>query len=270
MVDAKKGFMIISQIDVTGVRGPHEKELKDISDTKIKLFQNLDRNIMKKIAIDDIGGILENIGFNEDWTITIKFFPEANIHISYFYYGTEFGDDLEAEMKFLFSGDRISWIPGEDSATYIDIVMEFIERMIKHKESYEKSYDSKTELMQKILLKRNKPFELLKQKDKDRLSEFLGAKVWKTTNGWRIKKEIFPEIFVELIFSGQSTLDISYSGKNLEKISSYHIELIGIFLINHVLRYITINNEDQELPNICYEVFSRFFTKQKNWIHRRI
>jgi len=161
-------------------------------------------------------------------------------------------------------------IPGEDSATYIDIVMEFIERMIKHKETYEKSYDSKTELMQKILLKRNKPFELLKEKDKDRLSEFLGAKVWKTTNGWRIKKEIFPEIFVELIFSGQSTLDISYSGKNLEKISSYHIELIGIFLINHVLRYITINNEDQELPNICYEVFSRFFTKQKNWIHRRI
>src|SRR3972149_9922352 len=115
MVDAKKIFMTISQIDVTGVRGPHEKELKDISDTKLSLFQNLDRNKLKKIVIDDIGGILENIGFNEDWTITIKFFPEANIHISYFYYGKEFGDDLEAEMKFLFSGDRISWIPGEDT-----------------------------------------------------------------------------------------------------------------------------------------------------------
>ena len=104
--------------------------------------------------------------------------------------------------------------------------------------------------------------------DQKELASFLGAKVWNTENGWRIKKEVFPNIFIELIYTALGKLDISYSGETLsKKIDSYHIEFLGIFLINHVLRYITLNNLDKELPNICFIMFSRFFTKQKDWKH---
>ena len=119
----KKKFMSIGQIDATGVRGPHEKELEDIGKVKVPLFINLDTHRLEEIVRNELGGKLENIGFNEDWTITKEMFPEANIHMAYSYYGDEFGDDLEAEFKFYFSGERISWIPGEDSATFIDILI---------------------------------------------------------------------------------------------------------------------------------------------------
>lgn len=269
MTNQKKKFMTVGQIDATGVRGPHEKELEDISNMKYPVFIDLDEEKLKTIVEKDLGAKIENIGFNEDWTITIDMFPEVTIHMSYSYFGDEFGDDIEAEIKFYFSGERVYWVPGEDSATFIDIVMDFLERRIKGENPFEKDYKTHTELMKKVLIQRNEPFGLLKETDKIPLEKFLGAKVWKMSNGWCIKREIFPKIFTEITWDIQKGLDINFTGENLENLSSYHAELVGIFLINHTLRYITVNNIDEELPNICYIMFSRYFTKEKNWDHRR-
>ena len=225
-------------------------------------------DILKQIITEDIGGKIENIGLNEDWSITLEMFPEVNIHLAYSYFGDEFGDGITAEFKCYFSGERAVIVPGEDSITYVDIVLDFIERMIKHKEPFEKSYDIKTDLMKKVLEQRFKPFALLKEKDQKNLAKFLGAKVWNTRNGWRIKKEVFPGIFIELSYDDQEKLNITYLGEALsKKVGSYHMEFLGIFLINHILRYITLNNLDKELPDICYIMFSRFYTKMKNWKH---
>ncbi len=270
MSTEKRKFWTIGQIDATGVRGPHEKELEDISKAKYPLFVDIDRNKLKKIVTEDLGGKIENIGFSEDWAINIEMFPEVYIHMAYSYFGDEFGDGIEAEFKFYFSGERVTWIPGEDSATYMDIVMDFLERKIKGREPFEKNYDKKTELMEKVLVQRREPFDLLKEDDKDSLEKFLGARVWKTTGGWRIKREMFPKIFIEIKWDKQKGLDIAFSGDNLSKnLNSYHAELVGIFTINHILRFITIKYENKELPDICYIMFSRMFTKEKNWEHRR-
>jgi len=271
MVDTSKKYWTVGEIDATGVRGPHEIELRNISRAKYHLFLNTNKRNLKKIIEEEIGGTLGTIGFNEDWTITLEMFPEVLIHLAYTYFGKEFGDEYEAEFKFLFSGDRAYWIPGEDSATYIDIIMDFLEEKIKGKEPFEKKYDIKTDLMKKVLTQRNEPFKMLKDNDREKLSTFLGAKVWKTTEGWRIRREVFPDIFIEIVWDVQNGLDISFSGIKLSKnISSYHIELIGIFMINHILRYITIHNESKDLPEICYIMFSRYYTKLKDWDHRRI
>ncbi|MHA2123370.1 MAG: hypothetical protein ACW990_19400, partial [Promethearchaeota archaeon] len=128
---------------------------------KFALFVNIDLERLKKIIQEEIGGIIENIGLNEDWTITIEMFPEVNIHMAYSYFGDEFEDGIEAEFKFFFSGERSMWVPGEDSATYIDIVMDLIERKIKGEEPFEKNYNSKSDLMQKVLLQREEPFKFL-------------------------------------------------------------------------------------------------------------
>ncbi|MHA1343283.1 MAG: hypothetical protein ACTSQG_04820 [Promethearchaeota archaeon] len=270
MADNKRKFRTIGQIDATGVRGPHEKELEDISRAKYHLFVNINMDKLRQIVEEDLGGKIESIGFNEDWTITIEMFPEVKIHMAFSYFGDEFGDGIEAEFKFYFSGERVIWVPGEDSATFIEIVLKYIEKRLKNEKSFEKDYDKKTELMKKVLIQRSEPFKYLKEEDKNELATFMGAKVWKTSNGWRIKREIFPEIFIELVWDYKKGLDILFSGNKLENLSSYHAELVGIFTINHILRYITIKNEEKELPNICYIMFSRLFTKEKGWNHQRL
>ncbi len=225
---------------------------------------------LKKVVSEDIGGKIENIGFNEDWTITLEMFPEVNIHLVYSYFGDEFGDGITAEFKCYFSGERAITVPGEDSITYVGIIFDFIERMIYHKDPFEKSYDTKTDLMKKVLTQRLEPFTLLKDKDQKNLASFLGAKVWNTGNGWRIKKEAFPGISIELTYDAREKLNIAYTGEALsKKVGSYHMEFLGIFLINHILRYITLHNLDKEMPNICYIMFSRYYTKMKNWNHIR-
>ena len=269
MSHQRQKYWTVGEIDATGVRGPHEVELRNISRAKYPLFINIDKDYLKNVVENELGGIIRNLGFNEDWTITLEMFPEVNIHLIYTFFGNEFGDEIAGEFKFLFSGERAYWIPGEDTATYIDLIMDFLERKIKNREPFEKDFDNKTDLMRKVLLQRNEPFKLLEDTDKEKLAEFLGAKVWKTTEGWKIKKEAFPQIFIELNWDGNE-LDISYSGQNLHKnISSYHIELIGIFLINHILRFITLTYNEKEIPDICFIMFSRMFTKEKNWQHRR-
>ncbi|MFW9936236.1 MAG: hypothetical protein ACFFD5_01165 [Candidatus Thorarchaeota archaeon] len=269
MTDSKKKYWTVGEIDATGVRGPHEVELKNISKAKYHLFIDIDKGELKEIVEKRLGGNFENIGFNEDWTITIEMFPEVNLHFAYTFFGSEFGGEIEAEFKFLFSGKRVFWVPGEDTATYIDIVMDFIDRIIKHESPFQTDYSTKTDLMKKVLLQRSQPFNLIKESDKDPLAEFLSAKINRITDGWVIEKELFPEIFVELTWNTSNGLDISFKGKNLKEISNYHVELLGIFVINHILRYITLHNEEKDLPVICYIMFSRFFTKEKNWEHRR-
>ena len=270
MPQENRKFMKIGQIDATGVRGPHEKELEDISKAKYALFIDLDLKKLETIVNNDLGGRIENIGFNEDWSITIEMFPEVNIHLSYSYFGNEFGGDIEAEFVFFFSGKHVAWVPGEDSATYIDIILDFIERKLKKETPFEKNYNSKSELMNKVLLQRNEPFKYLRENDIEPLANFIGAEVWKTGKEWRIKKEIFPQIFAEIIWDREDGLDIKFQGENLAKnLDRYHAEFIGIFLINHILRYITVNNLDKNLPDICYIMFSRYYTKNiGKWDHR--
>ncbi len=270
MVEQQRKLISVGEIDATGVKGPHEKELEDISDSKCHLFINLEGNLLKGIIEDEIGGKIENIGLSEDWAISIEMFPEVNIHMAYSYFGDEFGDGKEAEFKFLFSGERVSWVPGEDSATFIDIVMDFIERKIKDQKPFEKDYDNKTELMVKVLEQRSGPFTFLMKQDKKDLEDFLGAIVLFNENLWTIKKEVFPKIFIEIIWdNNNSGLDIKFSGEKLTKnIDKYHIEFVGIFMVNHILRFITINNPNKDLPEICYKMFSRHYSKLKNWDHR--
>jgi len=264
----RRRFLTIGQIDATGIRGPHARELIDMSKAKAPLFKDIQIDVLEKITKKDLGAIVENIGFDEDWTLTLEIFPEVNIHISYFYYGGEFGD-TEAELKFLYSGNRVYLISGKELFSFNEIIINFIERRLKNEPPLSTSYKENTELMQKNLKKRRMALKFLNPEDKSELEKFLEAKVVKTDREWKIKKEIFPNIFIELKYDeNQKELDTFYSGENLEKIGIYEIELLAIYLINHILRFITLKNNLKDLPDICYMVFSNMLLKEKNWEDR--
>ena len=56
----------VGQIDATGVRGPHEVELENISKHKYPLFINLDHNILEKVVSKDLGAKFQDLGMDED------------------------------------------------------------------------------------------------------------------------------------------------------------------------------------------------------------
>jgi len=258
----------IGQIDAVGIKGPHEKELEDLSNSKIPLFRDLDIDVLSDI-VKRIGGKVEDIGLGEDWTITFEIFPKVILHISYSWFGDEFGDGKEAELRYYLSGEEVYLVPGEDIITFVVILMDFIESQVKNEEPLEKNYDKKTKMIENVLMQRSEPFKFLEDKDKETLSVFLGAKIQKLPGGWKIKREEFPNISIEIVWDEKKGLDIAFSGDNLTKISSIHAEYAGISTINHVLRYITLNSTEKNLPSICFTMFSRYFTKQKNWEHSR-
>ena len=101
MPPENRKFIKIGQIDATGIKGPHEKELEDISKAKYALFIDIDLKKLETIVTNELGGLIENIGFNEDWSITIEMFPEVNIHLSYSYFGNEYGGLREITYQFL-------------------------------------------------------------------------------------------------------------------------------------------------------------------------
>ena len=56
MTEKKVKYWTVGQIDATGVRGPHEKELEDISSAKTPLFNNLEIDKLRKIVEENLGG----------------------------------------------------------------------------------------------------------------------------------------------------------------------------------------------------------------------
>ncbi|MBS7288611.1 MAG: hypothetical protein KIH01_07680 [Candidatus Freyarchaeota archaeon] len=261
-------FYVVGQIDATGSGSPHHWELEEIGAAKFPLFRRLGLEDVRGVLCGWLGARLEGLGMGEDWAATLEFFPEANVHVLYYYYGDEFGD-VEGELKFLFSGERVSWIPGEDLATFISVALDFAELKIRGREPFDKWRGGKSELMLKILRERKEPFRLLGEGDAEKLRAFLGANVWRSGSKWRIMRDVFPGVAVEVLYDGDR-LDASYSGKNVANMERHHLELLASLTINHAIRYITVENYGKtELPDICYKVFSRMFTKEKGWSHHR-
>ncbi|MBS7248734.1 MAG: hypothetical protein QXW47_03070 [Candidatus Jordarchaeales archaeon] len=258
-------FLVVSQIDAT-VGSPHQRELEEFSASKFPLFRDFGLERVRGVVCGELGGRFEGLGLGEDWSFTLEFFPEVNVHVLYFYYGDEFGD-VEGELKFLFSGERAYWVPGEDLVTFTGIALNFLEAKLVGREPADRSYGEKSGLMVKILEERREPFRLLRAEDAEGLGRFVGAEVLRNGSEWRIKREVFPQVFVEVLYS-RDMLDVSYSGRNLPSVGSYQLELLATFLINHIIRFITVENHGKvKLPSICYKMFSRMFTKEKGWSH---
>ena len=85
MVNNKKKFWTISEIDATGVRGPHEIELKNISNAKYHHFINIDREKLLKIVKEDLGAKIENMGLNEEFKIDYKYWKQSSKLINFIF-----------------------------------------------------------------------------------------------------------------------------------------------------------------------------------------
>lgn len=244
----------INEIEnVKSVSSPHEKELKEFGEKWRKRLRKLSEN-----DVDRICEVLicqrESLDMDEEWTIAKEFYPKVKAHILYHFYGEEFSEfDEEDAVRFLFSGDRVEKLTGEDLAGMIEVLLNFIEKFLKGESPIGKK---DWEMKSKHFESRKKPFRFLKKndlKEMKELSDFLGSTHRKTDTGVAFHKEIFKGVEAEIAL--EDDFDISFSGDNLDKLTGHDLDFLSVFLINHIIRFIAIRNEEKDLPNICRKVF---------------
>jgi len=263
-MDERKKLYTIDEIDgLTSFGSPHKRELKWIGKRKSKTFRTLNKKQLKNLVEQTMGGTIDNIGLGEDWTITKVLFPDVKIHTIYFYYGDEFGSNEMDQLKFFFSDERVRWIPGEDLANFISIMMNYAERVISNKEPFESVKDKQSKMLKNAIDERKQPFDFIIDEDIPNIAEFIGGTFIKYKDFWELNKEIFPGITIRIKYTETHELIPLILGVKSDMLENYEKDLLRILTINHILRYITIKYDERDLPEICKKMFAPGYLKQK-------
>ncbi|NVM27896.1 MAG: hypothetical protein HWN65_03555 [Candidatus Helarchaeota archaeon] len=261
MSQNKKKYLTAQEIDgFTGIKSPHARELHEIGKTKVALFVKEKKRRIKIIVEEDLLGILEDLGFDEDYTLTLEYFPEVRSHIIYTNYEDEaFGG---AELKFLFSGERVAWVPTEDLIGLLEASLDYLEDLLEDTQEHHYLPPEKSDLLNQSIKQRAGPFVHLKSEQLKDLASFIGGKIAQKDDLWELSKTLFQGFNIILIYDvGNKRLDVQYGGENILKINNYARDYLGIFLINHCLRFISITYPNIKMPKIVGQVFSYSYLK---------
>ncbi|MFX1295987.1 MAG: hypothetical protein ACFFD2_14200 [Promethearchaeota archaeon] len=264
MSENKKNYVTVQEIDgMIGIRSPHARELEDIGKLKVDLFLKNKKRQIKIIVENQLNGKINNIGFSEDYTVTFKFFPKVKAHVLFYNYENEDDNIFEgSEVKFLFSGERVMWVPTEDSISLIVIALDYLENILTDNPEVYGLKGEKSDLLKMSLEQRKEPFVNIQKKHLDDLASFVGGEVKQEDNIWKLSKIYFEGIKVIITYDMKNErLGIEYEGENLIKINNYSRDQLGIFLINHCLRFISITYLDIKMPKIVKQMFSFSYLK---------
>ncbi|NVM54606.1 MAG: hypothetical protein HWN66_12955 [Candidatus Helarchaeota archaeon] len=261
MSQNKKKYKTAQEIDgFTGIKSPHARELHEIGKRKVGLFVKEKKRRIKIIIEVELLGNLENLGFDEDYTLTFEFFPEVRSHLLYTNYEDEaFGG---AEAKFLFSGDWVAWVPTEDLIGLLEASLDYLEDILNDAREVYPLSPEKSDLLKQSIKQRADPFVHLKSEHLEDLASFIGGKVAQKDKSWELSKTFFQGFNIILVYDvGNRRLDIRYEGEKVIKINNYVRDSLGIFLINHCLRFISITYPEIKMPKIVGQMFSYSYLK---------
>jgi hypothetical protein len=263
MNNREKIFFTIDEIDgMTSIGSPHKKELFEIGAKISPILRKLDNPTIEEFAESVIGGKIENIGVGEDWTMTKELYPEVKIHMAYTYYGDEFGDSEIDGVKFLFSGERIKWITGEDLASFVDLTVNYQKRALQNRKVSEKDTSEQSDMLKTAIIERYDPFYFLEDEDIPIIVDFIGGTFVKEKEWMNMYKQIYPGVTLLIKFTEDHSIEPRIIGGNSYFLENYEKDIIKILVINHILRYITIRFDERDLPEICVKMFPKGYFKK--------
>ncbi|MHA1266831.1 MAG: hypothetical protein ACTSRS_16460 [Candidatus Helarchaeota archaeon] len=258
-------FITAQEIDGhKGIKSPHARELESLGQQKAEIFTNQKKRRIKILVEDFFNGRLETLGLGEDYTLTFPIFPEVNIHILYTKFEEEEDEPFgEAELRFLFSGQRVSWVPTEDLVGLIEAILEFLEALLSEDPINFPLPPTPTPLLQQALQERHPPFEYLTFNHLEDLAKFVGGVSTSTKKSWMLSKSFFQGVNVTLHYrSSPNDFFLTYNGENITKISNYARDQLGIFLLNHCIRFISVTYPAIKMPPIVGRMFSYSYLKK--------
>jgi hypothetical protein len=248
-----------------GIKTPHEHELEELGKVKLKIFLENKYRRIKILVENNLQGIVENIDFNENYTLTFEFFPEVKAHVLFFNYEDEEDEALGgSELKFLFSGARVQWIPSEDLISLLDAHFEYLEILLSDQQENYPIPSEKTELLKTSLQQRTEPFASLEMDHLGDLATFVGGRMKQNTSSWQLTKTFLPGIDVVVSYDlTTNRLDVTYEGESKIKINNYLRDQLGIFLLNHCLRFLAISYSKVKKLKIVSQTFSYSYLKEQ-------
>ena len=263
--DKKRKYITVREIDGRlGIQSPHEGELKTIEKGIINFFINNSEESIKRVVEKRLKGNIDPIGFDEDFAISFEYFPEVRIHILYNNYEEEEDDAFSgSELRFLFSGDRVTWVPSEDLLSLLESTLNYLEEQVEGKKQVYKFPDLKSDLLKMSINQRIEPFKHMMLKDLNDLASFVGGIGGHSADEWTLSKNYFPGIEVTLIYNiKKKDINFKYHGQYLDDINNYAKDQFAIFLMNHCIRFISFTYNVKD-PEIVKKVFSFNYQKSK-------
>ena len=106
------------------------------------------------------------------------------------------------------------------------------------------------------------PFIHLRAEDLKNLASFVGGQLTHNKRSWELSKTFFEGFTIIINYSKEpNKLDIKYTGENITKINNYARDQLGIFIINHCLRFISVTYPDKKMPKVVGQMFSYSYLK---------
>ncbi|MHA1129295.1 MAG: hypothetical protein ACTSQI_14145 [Candidatus Helarchaeota archaeon] len=262
----KNKFVTAQEIDgYKGIKSPHARELEALGKAKVDIFMSHKKRQIKIVVENQLKGRIENLGFDEDYTVTFEFFPEVKVHILFYNFEEEDEGLGGAELKVLYSGTRAMWVPTEDSVSLLDVTLEFLENLLSISPELYGLSGKKTDLLETAIEQRKNPFRYLDQTKLTDLARFVGGKLHQEGNQWILSKRYFEGVEVLVLYNIETeTLDLTYEGNNLLYLNNYARDQLGIFLLNHCLRFIAVTYPNIQIPRIVKQSFSFSYIKTHN------
>lgn len=263
MSNKEKKLHTIDEIDgMTSIGSPHKKELREIGEKMAPILRKMDKSSIEGFATNVLGGKIENLGLEEDWTMTKEMFPEVYIHMVYTFYGEEFGENESDSVRFFFSGERIKWITGEDLASFIDSTVNYQKRTILNTPTSEKDSGEQSTMLKAAIQERYDPFFFVGDDDIQIIVDFIGGTVVKEESWMNMYKQMYPGVTLLIKFTEDHTIEPVITGNNSFFLEDYEKDILKILVINHILRYITIRFDERDLPEICVKMFPKGYFKK--------
>ena len=235
-------FYTIQQIDaIKGIRTPHDRDLQDMGKKHLDIFKNLTEDDLAPL-MERAKAKIDHLDFGENWTLTKEFFPEVKLHVL-LQFDDEFGGE-PYELQFLFSGERVTWVSGEDLCHLVEIFLNYTSSMI----SGESPQDIYTGEISPLVAKAMK----------ERTIDWTKIPMDKELHHY-LQFSPFPGFMIEYD-SASKPMEFEIKCEKLHEFWIYDVDRLIIMGLNQVLRLVKIRM-GTEAPSICNAMFSGYYKK---------
>jgi len=117
-----KGRELISLREIEGAVSPHQRQVEMALKSRKEALEHVAD--VSRLA-EFMGGRVESLGLGEDWAVSKQIFPGVEV----FFVFNRADEEFPSSLRFLYSGDRLKLMRGEDLAGF---TIFFVSHMLRY------------------------------------------------------------------------------------------------------------------------------------------
>jgi len=117
-----KGRELISLREIEGAVSPHQRQVEMALESRKEALEHVAD--VSGLA-EFMGGRVESLGLGEDWAVSKQIFPGVEV----FFVFNRADEEFPSSLRFLYSGDRLKLMKGEDLAGFTIL---FVSHMLRY------------------------------------------------------------------------------------------------------------------------------------------